>query len=158
MHPANGLTWAAAERVCAWLGGRLPTEVEWEVAARGPDALRFPWGAEVHCGLRLAVVDRDGRTTMAPPCANEGTRNPNELSVGVTGFVAQAGNVWEWTADAWTPPDGGPKRRIQRGGGWMERDPADLRTTVRVAADPEARLVDVGVRCAWPADQGVQIR
>lgn len=150
MHPANGLSWAAAARVCAWLGGRLPTEVEWEAAARGPEGRRFPWGDDVHCGIRLAVADQGARATMAPPCTNEGTRNPNELSVGASGFVAQAGNVWEWTSDAWTPPDGGPVRRLQRGGGWMERDPDDLRAAVRVAADPEARLVDVGVRCAWP--------
>jgi formylglycine-generating enzyme required for sulfatase activity len=162
-HPINSLTWEGARRVCAWLGGRLPTEAEWEYAARGTDGRRFPWGSEPGCGLSNAAIGAalpEGASRdemMKPPCAAPGPVSPSVL-VGDSpfGIAGMAGNVWEWIEDAYAadayatgaaPATG--ERRVQRGGGWTSEDPTDLRASTRMAMAPDQKMNDVGARCVW---------
>ncbi len=159
-HPINAVSWASARELCASLGGRLPTEAEWERAAAGTARQRFPWGDQPACGVpkKLSLEALSGfsmTATMAlPPCENDGTVPLDAKSfANSVGVAGTSGNVAEWVEDLFhtygEPPAAGETRRVQRGGGWMTRDPADLRTTVRVPADPTDAAVDVGFRCAW---------
>ncbi|MCA9570159.1 MAG: formylglycine-generating enzyme family protein [Myxococcales bacterium] len=159
--PVNSVSWQGAADFCAWIGGRLPTEAEWEFAARGPEARRWPWGSEPHC----AVPNSDDpfhrlRDAFVDHCAQDGPVRaralPNKSPFGVIGM---AGNLWEWTAD-WYADDAytqhsrrdptGPSsgdRRAQRGGGWTTTTPTEIRATVRGGLAPDAQLNDVGFRC-----------
>jgi formylglycine-generating enzyme required for sulfatase activity len=165
-HPINFVSWTGADRYCRWLGGRLPTEAEWELAARSTDARVFPWGNEPACGTKLADPNRPWTPEMATgPCRHDGTLVPGDLRgdspYGVTGL---AGNVWEWVADGYGPYPSAPQvdprgptdapTRVQRGGGWVDEDPWELRSAARVAMPPDSRMVDVGFRCVWvPPDR-----
>lgn len=159
-HPANLVTWEGARAACRWAGGRLPTDVEWEVAARGTSGLRFPWGEEPGCGLPAQAVTEEQRLVgaaaradmMRPPCAASGTVATTR-TVGVSPFdvAGMGGNVWEWTDG---PVEDGSGMRPQRGGGWMSVDAADLRASSRLLAAPELKLPDVGFRCVWGAEGG----
>jgi formylglycine-generating enzyme required for sulfatase activity len=152
-RPAVNITWGEAESVCHELGGRLPTEAEWEYAARGgKEAQVFPWGNEFSRGF----VNASGRSGgdqwpyTAPPQAFP----PNRFKL-----YHVSGNVWEWTADWYTPsysaepqrdPKGAPTgtRRVIRGGSWDSTAPR-LRTSVRHGLPPEGRYnLFLGVRCA----------
>ena len=107
LHPVVHVSWHDAEAYCRWTGTRLPSEAQWECAARGGlDGRRFPWGDELHPGGRhrcniwqgtFPVEDRaeDGHAGTAPVDAYE----PNGF-----GLYNVAGNVWEWCAD-WFSPD-----------------------------------------------------
>ena len=158
-HPLQGVSWEGAARLCAWIGGRLPTEAEWEWAARGADGRRFPWGDEPSCGEDPLRV---GRSPQSPPtsCAFTGTRGTEDgARRSAHGLRHMGGNVWEWTADWYGPydpaqtvdPPGPPTgtHRVQRGGGWTVLEPRDLRAAVRAAVPPAQKLPDAGVRCAW---------
>jgi formylglycine-generating enzyme required for sulfatase activity len=154
--PLNSVTWLGAQQLCGWMGGRLPTEIEWERAARGPDARRWPWGDTPGCGVRNASLAPQGTREGAPPsardemlrgdCLLDGPPTHNNL-LGQTpeGMLGLAGSLWEWTS---TPGDA-PGQRRARGGGWLDAAPEDLRTTVRGSLDEDAKLPDVGVRCVW---------
>jgi iron(II)-dependent oxidoreductase len=162
-HAVSGLSWTGAARLCAWMGARLPTEAEWERAARGDDLRRFPWGDEPGCGR--FVYTADGKAPEGPiSCAFDGVVESGNLR-GESPFGVQGmgGNVWEWVADAYDPEayahrdpvdPRGPatgERRVQRGGGWTSADPLELRAAARGALDPDQKLPDVGVRCARDA-------
>ncbi len=161
--PANGVTWKGAERYCSWLGARLPTEAEWEFAARGPDNLAWPWGPDAWCGV-------SGPAPGAPPvptepdwtCQGESFVSNERVALrGPFRHRALVGNLWEWVADwydprAYTPSAStdptGPKagkNRVQRGGSWMTPLVWDRRPTARSQAPAEQKLPDVGFRCAW---------
>ena len=163
----NGLDWEGARELCHWYGGRLPTEQEWEYAARGPESLRFPWGAEPACGyVDLSegkeghpAIRSEGDSMVSDTCDYGGVLWPNDMR-GPSPFevVGMAGNVWEWTADDFAPSPGGPPLpahavgrtlKIQRGGGWTSTDPVELRSASRLPMDPTAKMNDVGVRCVW---------
>lgn len=163
-HPITGVGWDGAARYCASLGGRLPTEAEWEYAARGTDGRPFPWGDVERCGVydttreSVRVKDDPRRDTT---CALEGPartgRGRQRSAFDVRGM---GGNVWEWTsdwyapytADAVTDPKGPAEgtRRVQRGAGWTSSDPWDRRAAVRGSMPPAMKVGDVGFRCAWP--------
>ncbi len=151
-HAIGGLSWEGAQRFCAWVGGRPPTEAEWELAARGTDGRRWPGGNTPGCGTARRDAAGARLHEQDPgPCQHAGTLLPLDL-VGASpfGLLGMAGNLWEWTSDAWAGPDGAPSAlKVQRGGGYADKDPGDLRTTVRVGVAPDARLPDVGARCAW---------
>lgn len=136
--PLTGVSWSAAATLCETAGGgRLPTEIEWEWAARGPEGRRYPWGDVYACPLRPAPEDGS--------CGGE-PQNPWSMPVeGPFGTVAQAGNVWEWVDDRYRGAE--QELRVQRGGGWLDGDPLAWRTTSRTAAPPDEQLPDVGFRC-----------
>jgi sulfatase modifying factor 1 len=160
-YALNGVSWAGAQKLCAFLGGRLPTEAEWELAARGPSAQRFPWGNELECdaepSLPLTAEEMAGEDLECP------TMEPQRSMVGRLkspfGLMRMAGHMWEWTGDWYGPyPAGaatdptGPAAgtaRVQRGGGWMDRSALDLRSAARGSLAPDSKLPDTGFRCVW---------
>jgi formylglycine-generating enzyme required for sulfatase activity len=158
--PINLITYEGAERLCAYFGGRLPTEAEWEFAARGAVGRRWSWGDEPGCGVGAAGPVSDAKAVVST-CEQDGPAPTGRLR-GPTpeGLMGLSGNVWEWVRD-WYAPDaytaaaatdpGGPATgttRVQRGGGWTSSDPLDLRAASRGAMKPGQKMPDVGVRCA----------
>jgi formylglycine-generating enzyme required for sulfatase activity len=162
LHPINGVSWAGADAYCRWVGARLPTEAEWEFAARGPKNLLFPWGSEPPDCRRVVMREPGG----AGGCGADSTRQfdlYDTSRVMRAPFFHLTGNVWEWTAD-WYADDAyaraapkdprGPAtgtRRVQRGGSWASTDASELRGAYRAAREPETREDDIGFRCAVSA-------
>jgi len=152
-RPINAITWDGARALCVYLGGRLPTEAQWEYAARGPDSRVYPWGEAPPC------------VSYNEPalCGGVGVAAVSDVrNRGPFATMALAGNLWEWTADYYAAdtyasgddhnprgPDHGA-RRVQRGGGWTATNPEDLRSAGRGSMDPNAQMSDVGVRCVVP--------
>jgi formylglycine-generating enzyme required for sulfatase activity/serine/threonine protein kinase len=153
--PINCVDFASAEAYCRFRGKRLPTEAEWELAARGADGRPFPWGEEAPTCER-ACLDRNGSCVARG--ASVGTCKVGELTGDVTplGVLDLGGDVAEWVADGFgdavptgTDPQGpadAPKR-VVRGGSFLT-PPEDGRATRRVGLPPGSAHVDVGFRCA----------
>lgn len=150
--PVTGVTWEEAAAFCATVGGRLPTEAEWERAARGPRRHRFPWGRLYNRGLAnhgrspQGPDDGDGFTLAAPV-------GSFPAGASAYGLLDVAGNAWEWTASPPNPDDVGEGHdpsvyRVVRGGSWAQ--PAEvMRVTHRVWMASAEHRSDLGFRCAY---------
>ena len=157
--PMAGIDWEQATSVCRFLGGRLPTEAEWERAARGTDGRRYPWGEEPPSGC--AKLDWTSLATGGA-CNGVGPSVVGSFPEGASpeGVLDLAGNVWEWTADWYqrtydateaTDPVGPPEgsARVTRGGGWNNDQADRFRTTWREGQHPAFHDYDLGARCAY---------
>jgi formylglycine-generating enzyme required for sulfatase activity len=132
-HPVTGLTRQLAEAYCAWVGARLPTGVEWEVAARGSDGRPYPWG-ETFDPERCNCADSGWGWTVPV--------NAHPAGAGAVGAEQQAGNVWEWVGDH--GPDGWG---VVRGGSYLDTA-WGLRASRVQPADPERATNTTGFRIA----------
>jgi iron(II)-dependent oxidoreductase len=152
--PRETVSWFEAAAFCQSRGARLPTEAEWEYAARGPDGLLYPWGAQF---VESDVVYRnnsDGRTQ------DTSSRPDNRSWVGALDMI---GNVAEWVSSLYQlypydandgrEVDGNADRvnaRVIRGGSWWTIYPLDLRAAARYGSVPTNVTNHIGFRCAYP--------
>jgi formylglycine-generating enzyme required for sulfatase activity len=140
-RPINCVDHGQAERYCKWLGRRLPTEAEWEQAARGRTGGQHPWGN--------AEPDKQlcwNRCTLKEGPCDVATFKPT-----AEGLADMAGNVGEWTASHFCPPDKhdcGEPDMVVRGGDWCSSEADKVKTSARGRAAPQTKSEFIGFRCA----------
>ncbi|HEU0029926.1 MAG TPA: formylglycine-generating enzyme family protein [Kofleriaceae bacterium] len=158
--PIVGVTWHAASAYCAALGKRLPTEAEWELAARGVARRRFPWGSEVPACTEVVYARGDGQVCERASAVYGDPVGSASRDVTPEGVHDLGGNVSEWTADAAgeRPTCQGPcvdprldglttSQRVVRGGNWRGYT-GWLRGAARGEEEPDSSRTSIGFRCA----------
>ena len=163
-YPVTSITWFEAASYCTWSGGRLPTEAEWEMAARWDPITQelnlYPWGDEPleghanTCGAECPLPSSN--PSIQDPFPLAAPVGSFEEGISAVGAYDMAGNVAEWVADWFGPyPDGpvtnptGPdfgERRVVRGGAWGV-PLRDTNSVVRSRFTPDSQSVGLGVRC-----------
>jgi formylglycine-generating enzyme required for sulfatase activity len=171
-HPIDCVDWEMADKFCRSDGKRLPSEAEWEFAARGPDGRKYPWGDDDPkgggwlnaCGKECVAwgkkngVDEDPMYDVDDGFANTAPVGSFPKGASRYGVMDVVGNVWEWVADWYGPytadeqkepkgPADGTQRVI-RGGAWNGSSPAWVRPTFRYKDTPTKRSYGIGFRCA----------
>ena len=149
-RPVERITWFEARDFCALRGGRLPTEAEWEYAARGPDSLAYPWGAAWDETKAVWYGNSNNQTAIVGSIA---------AGASWVGALDLSGNVWEWVSSLYQAypymnQDGREvytnrtDDRVLRGGSWYDDIPTVLRAADRNWVTPGVNNLDIGVRCA----------
>lgn len=173
-HPINCVDWTQADAYCRTVGKQLPTEAQWEYAARGSDGRVYPWGDDApgptllnacgsECAAMLHRLWLQGHALYAGSDGYGATAPVGRFPLGVSpvGALDMAGNVFEWTAD-WNgnyratpgPPEenpAGPSEgtdRVVRGGGWVVMSSSGVRATSRSYGAVTDQTNYVGFRCA----------
>jgi formylglycine-generating enzyme required for sulfatase activity/serine/threonine protein kinase len=174
-HPINCVAWAMADNYCKQMGSRLPTEAEWEYAARGSSQRKHPWGDEPPSAKFLNACDKQcaewkrsqkdpDKTMFDEDDGFLGSSPVGTFPAGASahGVLDLAGNVWEWTADWYEPysetdpnnPPADPKgpatgeKRVLRGGDYLGVEPDWSRPAYRWKTIPDTYNHAIGFRCA----------
>jgi eukaryotic-like serine/threonine-protein kinase len=170
-HPINCVDWERADAYCEAEGARLPTEAEWEFAARGSDGRTYPWGDEAPSPERLNACDSEcllfGKKNNVPfkSMFDGDDEWPTTAPVGSFprgaspfGVEDVAGNVWEWTSDYYAPYTASPasdptgpaagSEKVIRGGAWNGGYASWVRPTFRYKDSPAKTSYGIGFRCA----------
>ncbi len=158
-YAAVNVQWDDADRFCKAVGGRLPTEVEWEYAARGPKGLIFPWGNDFYPRNVIYMDSAGEKPGLTVGSYDQESSGANLLGGGAPvatleegkspfGLYDMAGGVWEWV-DTWYDEARG--LRTLKGGSWLT-PLASVRSATRLADYPSRIFNDYGFRCAYNAE------